>query len=174
MSSEAGTDKLQLRIDGELIAEWSGNHDWSEELFPIDPGEHLIEWIYTKNETGSAGADAAWIDNIYLPENAAPVVIAEDVTSCPEQEIGFSAQVTGYARILWECNGTGYFSDPTTPDATYHPSDADIASGEVLMLLRVFTNNFCTPVTEAVRLTLNKRPEMPVVRGHYPLFGGIA
>lgn len=164
VSSEAGTDKLQLRIDGELIAEWSGNHDWSEELFPIDPGEHLIEWIYTKNETGSAGADAAWIDNIYLPENAAPVVIAEDVTSCPEQEIAFSAQVTGYARILWECNGTGYFSDPTTPDATYHPSDADIASGEVLMLLRVFTNNFCTPVTEAVRLTLNKRPEMPVVR----------
>ncbi|HPR24737.1 C25 family cysteine peptidase [Lentimicrobium sp.] len=171
VSSEAGADKLQLQIDGELIAEWSGNHEWSEELFPIDPGEHLIEWIYTKNETGSAGTDAAWIDNIYLPENEAPVIFAGDVTTCPEQEIGLSAQVTGYARILWESRGTGYFSDPTTPDATYHPSESDIASGEVLLSLRVFTNNFCTPVTEEVRLTLNKRPEMPVV-GDTILYSG--
>ncbi|MDA3944045.1 MAG: PKD domain-containing protein [Bacteroidetes bacterium] len=45
------------------------------------------------------------------------------------------ATASSYNSILWQTNGTGYFINPALVNATYVPSAADIASGQVTLTL---------------------------------------
>jgi hypothetical protein len=58
---------LEFYIDGNLISRWSGEQDWSPYGFSVPAGLHTFEWRYSKDVARSAGADAAFIDNILLP-----------------------------------------------------------------------------------------------------------
>lgn len=163
VSSQAGADKLQLLIDGLLAGEWSGQSGWSEEIYSIGAGNHLIEWIYYKDSNGSDGSDAAWIDNIYLPENAVPVVISEDFTTCSAAAIPLNAQVQSYSRIEWESAGEGTFSDTTALTSTYYPAAEELESGSLKLFLNVYSNPFCEPVSHEVNITLANLPVLPQV-----------
>ena len=66
VSSQAG-DSLRFYIDDEQQGLWSGEVDWSTVSFPIAAGLRTLRWSYQKNASGSAGSDAAWIDNVVLP-----------------------------------------------------------------------------------------------------------
>ncbi len=67
VSTEEGWDFLRLNIDGDQVAEWSGELDWAEEVFTLPAGFHTIEWVYDKDNIVSGGADACWVDDIVLP-----------------------------------------------------------------------------------------------------------
>lgn len=67
VSSEPDYDFLQFYIDDTLIKQWSGEIDWSREVFYVTPGQHTFRWVYVKDEMMSNGYDAAWLDNIILP-----------------------------------------------------------------------------------------------------------
>jgi hypothetical protein len=68
VSSEVG-DYLRFYVDGTSVAEWAGEQDWSEVALPLTAGNHVLSWRYIKNPVTVAGADAAWIDALVLPEN---------------------------------------------------------------------------------------------------------
>jgi biopolymer transport protein ExbB/TolQ len=68
VSSEAGYDFLEFRIDGNLVDSWSGEEPWEEVSYVVFGGEHTFEWRYAKDEIISDGADAAWVDFVVLPE----------------------------------------------------------------------------------------------------------
>jgi hypothetical protein len=70
ISSEADYDFLRFYVDGSLITDWSGELDWEEESFAINPGTHTIKWVYEKDINTTGGADAAWLDNIVFPATA--------------------------------------------------------------------------------------------------------
>ena len=67
VSSEATYDKLHFYIDGTQQNEWSGEVGWSQETYPITPGQHTLKWTYTKDQSVNYGSDCAWIDNVVLP-----------------------------------------------------------------------------------------------------------
>ena len=67
VSSQAGAGLLQFFIDGVVQGTWSGEQDWTLVTFAIPAGTHTLLWRYSKNGSGSAGSDAAWIDAVTLP-----------------------------------------------------------------------------------------------------------
>ena len=64
VSSEKDYDFLSVRLDGEYIDYISGDIDWQNKVIQIPNGNHLLEFIYTKDVSESAGLDAGWIDEI--------------------------------------------------------------------------------------------------------------
>jgi len=67
VSSESGYDFLKFYIDETELASWAGELDWSEEVFPVNIGEHVFKWVYSKDGLVSSESDCAWIDNVTLP-----------------------------------------------------------------------------------------------------------
>ena len=66
-SSEEGWDRLQFYLNGGLMSQWSGETPWTNYLFQVSEGLNVLEWRYVKDANRSAGLDAAFVDNVYLP-----------------------------------------------------------------------------------------------------------
>jgi len=67
VSSERYYDYLRFYIDGTQQDEWSGNEDWTQVSFPVQPGRRTFEWTYSKDGSSSDDSDTAWIDDIVFP-----------------------------------------------------------------------------------------------------------
>jgi uncharacterized delta-60 repeat protein len=68
-SSELGWDFLEFYLNGARLQRWSGEVGWQNYQFAVPPGVNQFEWRYTKDANFSSGLDAAFIDNLYLPQN---------------------------------------------------------------------------------------------------------
>ena len=72
-SSEQGNsgvvyDYLEFYIDDEpQELEIGGENDWEEYSIALPVGEHLLRWVYKKDEAESEGDDCVWIDGIQFP-----------------------------------------------------------------------------------------------------------
>ena len=69
-------DGLEQNIGGNCASGLgaSGEAAWTTLSFNISVGSHTLVWSYEKDASGSAGADAAWIDNVVLPLGGAPQI----------------------------------------------------------------------------------------------------
>lgn len=67
VSSEADWDFLAFSLNGHLLERWSGEIGWTNYLFTVPAGTNRLEWSYAKDNSFSAGLDAAFIDNLYIP-----------------------------------------------------------------------------------------------------------
>ncbi len=67
VSSEEIFDKLQFFIDIQPMEEWSGTIPWQRHSYPVTAGVHTFKWIYSKDPSGFAGSDCAWVDFIVFP-----------------------------------------------------------------------------------------------------------
>ena len=75
VDSEAGSDVLEVRIDGVLQTFISGQVNWIQKSYTIGAGTHFVSWTYQKDATVSTGADAGWVDQItWTPSLQAPVI----------------------------------------------------------------------------------------------------
>ncbi|MCF7920306.1 MAG: T9SS type A sorting domain-containing protein [Candidatus Cloacimonetes bacterium] len=72
VSSENGYDYFRFYVDGEMMDQWSGNIEWSEESYYIRYGHHTLEWKYEKDGGTSSGDDCAWLDYIIFPPIGVP------------------------------------------------------------------------------------------------------
>jgi len=70
VSSEAGYDFLEFRVDSAEIRRWSGERGWERVEHVLEPGDHRIEWRYRKDQSISKGADGAWVDDVIFPSSA--------------------------------------------------------------------------------------------------------
>ncbi len=67
ISSEADYDFLEFHIDGVLQpGRISGEVPWQKQTNNIASGTHTLRWRYLKDIADSAGADAAWLDEVIL------------------------------------------------------------------------------------------------------------
>ncbi len=66
ISSQVG-DNLRFAIDGVVQGEWSGLDDWAQARYPVSAGSHTFTWSYSKDASGSALQDRAWIDDVVFP-----------------------------------------------------------------------------------------------------------
>ncbi len=67
VSSEANWDFAEFYVDGLRLERWSGEMAWRTYLFNLAPGLHTLTWRYVKDNNFSAGLDAMFLDNIYVP-----------------------------------------------------------------------------------------------------------
>jgi gingipain R len=163
-SSQLNCDKLMLLIDNEVVDAWSGELPWTEAIYQIEPGAHRIEWVFSKDDTGSSGADAAWLDNIYLPEKKSLAVFTQDVAVCASTAINLDAAVEGQSHLVWKSQIGGQFEDAAAEQTIYYPTDAEIQAGEATVQLAVYQNDVCQPLYKEIRIQLHSLPELPAIR----------
>ena len=94
ISSEANKDKLTFYIDSNAKGEWSGDVNWSREVFPVNAGTHKFKWIYMKNGSGSYGDDCCWIDDVQFPSS-------NTVTLLPALEVNVHTELNE-VTLSWE------------------------------------------------------------------------
>ena len=75
VSSENGYDFLKFYIDGQEQGAWSGELDWQNIGFDIEPGAHIFKWSYIKDSSVSEGQDCAWIDMVDMPSHGTPNMV---------------------------------------------------------------------------------------------------
>jgi gingipain R len=158
-TSSAQGDKLQFIIDGSTLGEWSGISDWTFHIYKVEPGNHQIEWRYKKDNSGTAGEDAAWLDNIHLPLHApAFASVNESGSVCSGSVFETSATAKNYFTLSWQTEGDGTFEDNDLENASYSPGilDAQNSVTTLKMLMKGFDG---CPVTEkSVTLHINPLP----------------
>lgn len=162
ISSETTNDFLRFYINGQRMADWSGEVSWQKVSFPVDAGLATFTWIYRKNNMLSAGDDAAWIDIISLP--LAPVTAGWagfNASICYDQTHQLDAVANHYTNIEWASSGTGSFSDPNILDPLYTPGQQDIDDGEVTLTLTVIGES--TTITDDLQLIIIDQPDMPQI-----------
>ena len=86
VSSEAGWDVLEFRLNGVLLGRWSGEVGWATFLFHVPQGPNTLEWRYAKDANFSAGVDAAFIDNVYLPLPDSSIAARLSILPLPDGE----------------------------------------------------------------------------------------
>jgi hypothetical protein len=98
ISSESGDDFLRFYVANTLLGEWSGEMDWTQAVFPVNPGTNHIRIRYQKGSAGSAGADAAWVDDIIFPGllDPAPKLVPAPVTVSVDLDSPVLASAPGY------------------------------------------------------------------------------
>ncbi|MGN0034099.1 MAG: C25 family cysteine peptidase [Candidatus Limimorpha sp.] len=76
-STEIRRDYFAFFIDDVMQDWWSGENDWQMISYTISAGIHKLEWRYDKSPNGSAGLDAAYIDNVSFPLNTV-IILSEN------------------------------------------------------------------------------------------------
>lgn len=67
-SSESQYDKFIFTIDGVQRGDaWWGESQWIQRTHNVVAGHHTLRWRYVKDDSGSAGSDCIWIDDVRLP-----------------------------------------------------------------------------------------------------------
>lgn len=67
VSSDAAFDLMQIRVNGETVKCFGGEHDWMTYAYAFDAdGEYTVSIAYTKDEQGESGEDLLWIDSVAL------------------------------------------------------------------------------------------------------------
>lgn len=67
VDSEKSYDYFDFYIDDVRKLRVSGQAGWAHAAYPVTAGEHVLRWAYSKDYSVSDGLDAAFIDNISLP-----------------------------------------------------------------------------------------------------------
>jgi bacillolysin len=83
VSSEEDFDFFSFHVDGVLRFVGSGEIPWSPApAVSVPAGTHTFTWVYDKDDAFSSGSDAAWIDDIVIPnaESVAATTINASTT----------------------------------------------------------------------------------------------
>ena len=152
-STEEG-DQLQVIINSNLVATYSGETDWEQSTFDLKEGQNLINFTFKKNAQDSGGEDCVMIDHLLFPPTADLFVFAGDNTGfCPNGPITPNSCVLNQYNIRWSTSGDGTFDDPNLEQPTYTPGANDIVSGHVVLSLTATSSLNFTQETVSLELT---------------------
>lgn len=100
VSSEDGADHLEFTIDDDYQNDISGDWDWDQQTYQIEPGTHTLRWRYSKNSCCTDYDDAAYLDQvIYIPETAT-VPVTFSLTVYREVRDAFESFAPGQATFF--------------------------------------------------------------------------
>ena len=108
VSSEEGRDLLEFYLNGRLLKQWSGDAGWQTYLVTVANGVNVLKWRYVKDANFSAGRDAGFVDNLFLPLVTSPLPPQISLLTVP----GLTNQVQ--IQVLGQPNRT--YVVQTTPD----------------------------------------------------------
>jgi hypothetical protein len=127
-SSEAATqgksgDAFIVSVDGLEQKRWTGTTPWLRYTLYLGPGQHTVQLEYTKDASGAAGMDAAFVDDLEIRDEPrsfplfpalaplqtsgdqpfivlAPGTAALTDTLAPGEQALLTLPVAGYARDI--------------------------------------------------------------------------
>ena len=68
-ATESDNDFFSVMLDTASILRTSGvATDWQTFSYPVDSGQHVLRFIYTKDHSRSVDSDCVWIDGLLLPD----------------------------------------------------------------------------------------------------------
>lgn len=85
VSSEEEFDLFEVRLDGNLLLDSSGEVDWTQASLDVTGGTDLT-FEYTKDPSDTAGSDAVWIDDISLIGGVKYTDVVSDVLGSSVQK----------------------------------------------------------------------------------------
>ena len=101
---------LTFSIGGVPQASISGEVDWQQVSFTVPAGPQMLVWTYSKDASGTAGMDAAFVDQLTFAP-APPIIIAQpvDQTVLGPNPAFMGTTVVGAAPFsyFWYKVGTG-------------------------------------------------------------------
>lgn len=92
VSSENQWDGLEFYLNGLFQKRWTGETGWELYQFRVVGGVNTLEWRYSKDANFSAGADAGFIDNLYLPLADEPIVPVLSMARVPDETVQLAIQ----------------------------------------------------------------------------------
>jgi hypothetical protein len=112
VSSEQDWDYLDFSLNGQVLGKWSGKVDWYKFEFPLQAGMNRLEWRYKKDSSTFAGMDAAFIDNVFLPEPPpieppAITQLTESVSVVEGESVELSVTVVGSEPLAYQWSKGG-------------------------------------------------------------------
>ncbi len=163
VSSEQDNDFLKFYINSSMEGEWSGEQDWEEFSYAVSSGVHTFKWAYTKNGSNAMGDDAAWLDNIFLPQiSLAGASAGPDQEICAPDNCQLEGGASNYNAISWTTSGSGSFSSTGILNPEYYPSHDDVANGSVILTLGATNNQTGTSYDDMI-LSFEDGPAAPDV-----------
>jgi hypothetical protein len=153
VSSETNQDLLIFFTNGVELARISGEVDWQQRVFALFPGSQVLKWTYSKDSSGTAGEDRAWVDQVQCAA-LAPVILTQpvDQRTCPGSSLSLSVQAIGTGPLSWQwrCDGTNLVNGagvtgattPTLVLSNLQPTQAGLYS--------VVVTNICGRTTSAL------------------------
>ncbi|MCH8474037.1 MAG: leucine-rich repeat domain-containing protein [Opitutales bacterium] len=126
VSSEEGFDFLELRRDGTVLKQVSGERDWELRTLLLEEGTRQIRWTYRKDETVSEGLDAAFLDSVRF--DTGPVVAGLPDFGALVGEPGetltreFTLRNDGWEALVWSITGDEEW-------VTVSPGEGSLAPG---------------------------------------------
>ncbi|MBI5383838.1 MAG: hypothetical protein HZA90_04035 [Verrucomicrobia bacterium] len=138
-SPEPDYDVLQFLINGELVAQISGEVDWHQRAFTLPPGPVNLEWLFAKDGCDQAGADAGWVDQVRLITDAttAPALLQQPLGQTLEAgtTATFAVEALGSWPLFYQWRRNGVAS-PGATNATLALTNVTLAqAGEYSLLL---------------------------------------
>lgn len=99
-------DYASFAVDGTVQETLSEvNSSWYNRGFAIPSGAHVLRWSYVKDSSGSAGADAAWVDDFVISAPAS--VVTSPLAASGTVGAAFTYQLTGSANpFAYNVTGT--------------------------------------------------------------------
>ena len=98
-STEAACDLLRVEVDGEVVKSFGGEHDWTTWAVALPAGTHQIGFAYVKDDYGSAGFDAVYVDEVRLVSGDEAAALIAALPAGPAAE-AFAIRVVSDAREL--------------------------------------------------------------------------
>jgi hypothetical protein len=162
VSSQLDYDQLKFFINGTQRAAWSGtSQGWTLESFPVSPGTNTFKWEYSKNSSGEAGSDKAWVDYIVLPTRMVTTLFAgPDDEICETLDFQCLGTATNHTSVNWATSGTGNFSNNEILKPVYFPSEEDYQNGSVALTLNIIDNDGET-FSDELTLEFRSTPNAP-------------
>lgn len=96
VSSEKDSDFLRLFVGETEVARISGETDWRPESAVIPAGKQSVRWKYSKDASGSAGLDRAWLDQV-------EVLATPEIIEPPASRVAWEGSTVNFGvSVAWD------------------------------------------------------------------------
>jgi hypothetical protein len=105
VSSQANSDIFSFNVNETNQLVLSGEVDWEQHSFYLPSGQLNLKWTYAKDGSGSAGQDAAWVDEVsFVVGGTGPFITAQpaDQSSMGGTPVTFSVSANGTPQLAYQ------------------------------------------------------------------------
>ena len=108
---------------------------------------------------GNAPFRQVW-DYMHIYYTPVPIIDAgTDIKTCDTTSVTISSSSgQNYASLLWTTTGTGTFTDPTSLHPVYKPSESDLLSGLISLIVTATGQGSCPSISDSLILQLIQPP----------------
>jgi hypothetical protein len=157
-----GYDYLEFSIEGNNWSEISGDYGWEYSDVHLDSGPQTVRWTYNKDFSDSAGADAAWLDEVSFIPDTPPVITFQpiDQVNYSGYPVNLVADASGIPEPSWQWYKVGTGLIPGATSRFYSPTNSGTA-GVAGSYYAIAINDLDSAITRTAVVSFVSAPLAP-------------